>query len=128
MPIAGLLLFAMVSYRAVERNYHLSTRYFWWSAIQLDKDPLNRQNKSEPSCKEQEGCWEPIYIWVAPGWPAEILVLSAFPAFLTGMTITRGLGRLGVNEVGSFMAIMPVAIFAWYYFCGWLIDRRKRKG
>ena len=128
LPIAGLLLFAMVSYRAFNRNYR-PARYFLWSSVRLDTDPLNGRAKFEMVCKEEEGCidWDPNTLWGAPGWTAELLILSALPAFLIGMGITRGLARLGVNEVTTFMVVMPFALFGWYYFCGWLIDRRKIK-
>jgi high-affinity Fe2+/Pb2+ permease len=54
-------------------------------------------------------------------------MVSALPAFVIGVLIVRGLGRLGVNEVRSFLISMPVLIFAWFYFVGWLIDRLKSR-
>jgi hypothetical protein len=54
-------------------------------------------------------------------------MVSALPAFLVGVAIVRGLGHLGVNEVWSFFTSMPLLIFAWYYFIGWLIDRLKSR-
>jgi hypothetical protein len=62
-------------------------------------------------------------MWVDPGLLAKFLMLSAFPAFLVGLFVVSGLGRLGLSQVSSFMLLMPVLIFAWYYFIGWLLDR-----
>jgi hypothetical protein len=45
-----------------------------------------------------------------------------------GEAIAVSLGRLGISEISSFMVVTPLAIFAWHYFLGCLIDRyRKRK-
>jgi hypothetical protein len=30
---------------------------------------------------------------------------------------------MGISQVSSFMFLMPVLIFAWYYLIGWLLDR-----
>jgi hypothetical protein len=30
---------------------------------------------------------------------------------------------MGINQVSSFMFLMPVLIGAWYYLIGWLLDR-----
>jgi hypothetical protein len=30
---------------------------------------------------------------------------------------------MGINQVSSFMLMMPVLIGAWYYLIGWLLDR-----
>jgi hypothetical protein len=56
-----------------------------------------------------------------------LLELSAFPAFFACVAVIRGFGRFGVSEFASFMVSMPLLLFAWYYFLGWLIDRRKGK-
>jgi hypothetical protein len=40
------------------------------------------------------------------------------------MIIVSSLGRLGISEILSFMIAMPLLIVAWYYFMGWMIDRR----
>jgi hypothetical protein len=50
-------------------------------------------------------------------------MLSALPAFIVGVFAVSGLGRLGLSQVSSFMFLMPILIFAWYYFVGWLLDR-----
>jgi hypothetical protein len=132
LPTVGLMLFAVVGYGSfhTQRTRHPGPkRYFWWSSIRLDTDPLNRRFKPETPCQE-EGCidlGDPIYLTVHPGWPSKLLMLSAFPAFFAGIGLERILGRMGISEVTSFMVSMPLLLFAWYYFLGWLIDRRKSK-
>jgi hypothetical protein len=54
-------------------------------------------------------------------------MLLALPAFVLGAISVSGLGRLGVNEVWSFILLMPLFVFAWFYFGGWLVDRWVRK-
>jgi hypothetical protein len=54
-------------------------------------------------------------------------MISALPAFVLGGFVVGALGRLGINQVSSFMLVMPVLISAWYYFTGWLFDRWIRK-
>ena len=56
-----------------------------------------------------------------------VLGVTLRPAFVLGGFIVGGLGKLGINQVPSFMFVMPVLIFAWYYFMGWLFDRWIRK-
>ena len=82
-----------------------------------------------PCPNKNDDCvaWDPEYIWVAPGWTERVVVLAALPAFAVGVAVVRGLGRLGVSEVLSFMTTMPVLLFAWYYGIGWLVDRYARK-
>src|SRR5260370_42019216 len=109
-----------------------SGRYFWWSGIRLDSDPLNRHLKISAPCQDgKETCakWELEQVWIDPGWIAIALVLSAFPAFLLGRLIVMGLGKAGISQVTTFMITMPVLIFAWYYFIGWLLElwRSKRE-
>jgi hypothetical protein len=48
-------------------------------------------------------------------------------AFLVGVGIVHGLARVGISEVTSFMVSMPLLIFAWFYFVGWLLDRSSRR-
>jgi len=57
----------------------------------------------------------------------ESLMLLALPAFVLGAISVSVLGHLGVNEVWSFMLLMPLFVFAWFYFVGWLVDRWVRK-
>jgi len=133
LPICGLSLFGLLTYKSIEFNRHIPPgRYFWWCGGRLDSDPLGKHPRppvSNPCFNEEPGCTpeQPIYIDVDPGWLVRTLTLAALPAFLVGMGILRGSARLGVSEVVSFMASMPLLIYAWFYFLGWLIDRRKDK-
>ena len=128
LPIIGLVLFGAESYRSFRADRELERtpgRYFWWSSIRLDSEPANERKKDMTSCKDaQENCthWELREEWVDPGLGAAFLMASAFPAFFIGWFLVGGLGKLGVSQVSSFMLVMPVPIFAWYYFIGWLLD------
>jgi hypothetical protein len=51
-------------------------------------------------------------------------MLSAAPAFIVEAVVLGSLRHLGVNEIWVFMISMPMLIFGWYYFIGWLIDLR----
>ena len=65
-----------------------------------------------------------------PGWLDRALVLSAFPAFLTGFALVLLMARKGVNEVMTFMVSMPMLLYGWYYLVGWLLEYwlyRRRK-
>jgi hypothetical protein len=62
---------------------------------------------------------------VDSGLLANLLFLSAFPAFLVGRFVVHGFSRIGVNELTSFMISMPVLIFGWFFLVGWLLDRRR---
>jgi hypothetical protein len=134
LPLCGLALFAFGTYASYGpgRISDRTSRYFWWSSLRLDSDPLNRHSKSVTAvpCKDSiENCMttDPIYVLVDPGWLAKCLILSAAPAFLAGAGIVYGLARFGVSEVTSFMVSMPLLILTWFYFVGWLLDRWSRK-
>jgi hypothetical protein len=128
LPVVGLALFALESYVSLRVQPEVpKTRYTWWSSIRLDSDPLEkRPQPPTPSCPDCVSFDESI-AWVEPGWLARTLTLSALPAFMIGMAIVSALSNLGVSEVTSFMISMPLLIFAWYYFVGWLLDRRIEK-
>ena len=66
-------------------------------------------------------------MWVDPSLLAQFLMLAALPAFVIGTAGVRGLASLGVSEVETFMILMPLLIFAWFYLVGWLVDRWVRK-
>jgi hypothetical protein len=129
LPIIGLILFGAVSYHSLRVNQetqHIPSRYFWWSAIRLDSDPMNKRTRTTvPWENGKENCvnWDLKDRWVDPGLVEEFLMLSALPAFIVGRFTVVGLGRLGISQVSSFMFLMPVLIFVWYYFIGWLLDR-----
>jgi hypothetical protein len=135
LPILGLTLFAFVSYRSFRNPVLRSAngRYFWWGTIRLDTDPLNKRHLVSP-CKENpntaEACidWDDLeYFSASPGLLAALLAFSALPAFIAGLVIVTVLGRFGISQVSSFMVSMPLLLAAWYYFVGWLIDRRRSK-
>jgi len=131
LPIAGLMLFAFVSWRSFswQRENPHPGRYSWWSSIRLDTDPAGKRFKPPPPCKvgDESSCWDPIYLWRRQDWPAVLLTLSAFPAFFAGISLARLLGRLAVSEVTTFMFSMPLLLLSWYYLLGWWIDRRRAK-
>jgi hypothetical protein len=135
LPTVGLFLFAVGTYASIRFNRQAHTgshKYFYWSSIRLDAHPLDRRFRLVPCNSNQPDCpsWEPEHIWVEPGVLARVCVTSAFPAFLLGLFITRNLGRVGINEITTFMISMPVLIFAWYYLVSWTIGRfinRRRK-
>ena len=132
LPLLGLVVFGVLTESAfrIERvTPHISHRYFWWSTIRLDPDPLNRRRPA--CCGNGEGnsrAWDLLRnTWVYAGSIPKWFMVSALPAFVAGVAIVHGLGRLGVNEVCSFLISMPFFVFAWYYFVGWLIDRWKSR-
>jgi len=135
LPVLGLILFGLVTYRSAAwycRNPVDGGRYFFWSSIRLDSDPLGKHSKApdKVGCKNIEAdCLpvDPLEVWIEPGWMTRILMLAAVPAFLVGGGIIRLLARWGVSEVKSFMISMPLLIPVWFCFVGWLLDRWRRK-
>jgi len=131
LPSCGLLLFAIVTYQSTlaNRGFHSRPgRYFWWSAIRLDSDPLNRHSAARTAiaCPDKvENCMplEPIEIWIDPGWLTKCFMLLALPALLAAEGIVRGMARLGVSEIISFFVSMPPLIVAWLCSVGWVLDR-----
>jgi hypothetical protein len=132
LPIMGLCLFSWITWSSYETNVHRlqNSRYFWWSSVRLDRDPL-KKHPQPPSGRKvgeaDEVGWDPEFIWVEPGIPARLLVLIAIPAFLVGSLVVNGLGQLGISQVWSFMIIMPILISGWLFFAGWLMDRWRSK-
>jgi hypothetical protein len=133
LPLVGLILFSAVSYHSLRVNketQRIPSRYFWWSSIRLDSDTANKRIRATTPCEDgKEDCvkWDLADRWVDPGLLEKFLMLSALPAFVVGGFIVGGLGRLAVSQVSSFMFLMPVLIFVWYYFIGWLLDHWIRK-
>jgi hypothetical protein len=143
LPLIGFIIFALITYQSVIESRQLNKqaglnnshgRYFWWSSIRLDSDPLDKRALSAmPVCRENsegsEHCevLEPLGIWIDPSWLVEGLILTALPAFLLGIGLVGGLGRIGFSQVWTFMISMPPLISAWFYFIGWLLDRRRMK-
>jgi hypothetical protein len=107
-PVFGLILFSAVSYRSYETQRGPS-KYFYWPLVRLDSDPANKDTNWDLTCADR---------WVDPELLDKILLFSALPAFIVGGVAVSGLGRLRVNQVSSFMFLMPILIAAWYYFIG----------
>src|ERR1700737_608126 len=107
LPSIGLLLFAAETHHSVQTIAHSrGDRYFWWSLIRLDSDPLNKRVLPRLSCADGSvNCAQRVLqdMWIDPGWLAKILMWSAFPAFVVNAFIIVLLGRLGVSQVLSFM-------------------------
>jgi hypothetical protein len=118
LPVAGLVLFAGVTYDSLT-HVEQRGRYFWWSSIQLDSDPPNGRHQA---LRDSGVGWTVESRWDEPGL-LTLLLLPALPAFVAGVAVFRRLGRLGISEVVSFFVSMPLLVSAWYYFIGWLIDR-----
>ena len=131
LPIVGLAFFAAITYdcyRAEQRSKGETGRYFNWSRLQLDSDPLSKSHPS-PCLHSTEPCveWDPAVMdrFGRPGHAEKIFLLSALPAFFVSSLLTFGFGSFGVNEIATFMISMPLLTFGWFYFVGWLIDRRR---
>lgn len=131
--LLGAILFGLLTYGSLQVNRMIHQdhygRFFWWGSVRLDSDPLNKRPGTKPCAPitDEECVGEPQYIWVDPGWIERALTLSAFPAFLIGIPVVRGLSHMGVSELLSFMITMPLLILAWFYTVGWLLDRWQFK-
>jgi len=129
LPALGLLLFALVTYRSMRVNAQGPDgphKYYWWSSLRLDTDPQNQGARPTNPCQDQQqNCtdWKPAHLDIAPGGLEKSLVYTALPAFLAGSGLVIALSKLGVNEVLTFMVCMPILLFLWLYFAGWLLDR-----
>jgi hypothetical protein len=125
----GVIVFAFLTYGSIRTNrdlYHNHrSRYFWWGSVRLDSDPLNRYSIAKPCTWKFKGdCgWDPGYIRVRPGIFERALFASALPAFVAAIAVARGLARVGVSELLSFMVAMPVLTVAWFCVIGWVLDR-----
>jgi hypothetical protein len=66
----------------------------------------------------EENCasWDAPYILVDPGIVTKTLMAFAMPAFLLSAVIVGGLGRLGINQIWSFLISMPLLISVWFYW------------
>jgi hypothetical protein len=124
LPGIGLLLFALVTFGSFRLNETRSSKkYFYWSSIRLDRDPLNKEKTVAHECQaEDANCtkWEPLSVWIDPGWLAKIEILSAFPAFLCGLALAHLLVGVGISELITFMIAVPTLMFVWYYFLSWI--------
>jgi hypothetical protein len=131
-PLIGLAVYGAETLHSlrVDREIHRTpSRYFWWSSIRLDSNPLNKPVPVVKGCEGVENCssWDLPNMWVSPGVLAKFLMLSAFPAFIVCFLVLSGLRRFGINEFWSFMVCMPLLLFAWYYLVGWMVDRFRNR-
>jgi hypothetical protein len=133
LPLIGLLLFAAESWDSFKMNRHPdfhSRRFYWWSSIRLDSHRAIPQSTPSitrnPDGTETVG-WDPEYLIVSPGYLARLAMLTSFPAFLVGIPLIKVAGRFGANEVWVFFGTMPLLLVAWFYLCGWFLDRRRAR-
>jgi hypothetical protein len=125
LPILGLIVFSAESFHSLQlnRGHRTAPKYFYWSFLPLDSDPLNGNAKAP----NPDNGWELRSSWIDPGYLTKALILSAFPAFILGTPIVKFFAHLGISEVLSFAITMPVLISAWFYVLGGLIDYWVRK-
>jgi hypothetical protein len=130
LPTIGLLLFAAEAYES-NRDWKIQPsprRYFYWSSIRLDSDPMNRHRPTRSGDRgddNKEG-WD-LHEIAEPRLIAISSILSGLPAFLASMLLTTALSRLGVSQVLTFMVSTAILLFTWYYFFWWLLDRWRRR-
>jgi hypothetical protein len=135
LPLAGLLVFGLVSRREFQIHRELPPRfphakYFFWAATRLDTDPQNRiPHQESKGCNSQENCvtWD-LSQRRGTGLLPALLALTAIPVFLIDWPIRSSLGHFGVSELTTFMWSMPILLALWYYIVGrWFDNRRNRK-
>jgi len=138
LPLVGLIVFTAISYhsyRVSREGPSVPGRFFLWSTLRPDSDPLNRHYLS-PCLESKDPCvgWDPVVVdtqWARPAPVERWFARFTFPAFFVSTLIVFGLGRLGISQVLSFFVSMPLLTLAWYYFVVWLVDRwrfqRSRK-
>jgi hypothetical protein len=127
LPFLAITAFSAQSFVSLRVNRQLGTiprKYYSWSSIRLDADPLNRHPTVLAPCKSGgEDCqWQPVFIWIDSGYLTKSFMLISLPAFALGAASIGGLARFGVNEVWSFMLLTPLFIIGWFYSVGWFIE------
>lgn len=131
LPALGLLVFTAQTYKEYRAwQTEKPSRYFWWSSLRLDSDPLNHRPypiKRADAAESGEATWVLRDRWVDPPYVVTLLIYSGFPAFMITVAIVGVLGRLGISEILSFLVSAPVLLATWYYFVGRLLDRWLRK-
>jgi hypothetical protein len=123
LPAIGLVLFAHVTYLSVRRHNNATSRYFWWSSIPLDSEPVNQSHSACKSGTINCQVFGPESIYVTTSLPARVLMLSTAPAFLLGTLMLEEFAWHGINEIPVFFVIMPLLICGWFYSLGFLIDK-----
>jgi hypothetical protein len=132
LPLFGLILFGAISFASYQIRHEVKHpgRIYYWAGLPLDPDPLHPDppNPTVP-CPQGQECvgWDPVSLWSDPGPLVKLLVFTGLPGFLVGALVVSLLSRMGVNQIWSFFVMTPVFLSAWYYFLGWLIDRRRRR-
>ena len=138
LPVLGLLLFTLVTIRSAKLNEYDAPqprKYYWWSSLRLDSDPLDQHRPAFWPCPNdpRSNCanWDLLPNQsVVPSVFDRAFISSAFPAFLVGTSIVALCSKRGVDEVLTFMVSMPILLFGWYFLVGWILDwllaRRKR--
>jgi hypothetical protein len=130
LPAMGLILFTSITCLSIRMqriaDFPRSDRYFWWASIRLDRTPAQPQHENGCDDNSNSDCvgWDPTSIWIEPGPLPKLLVITAFPAFLVCGLVLSASSRMGISQVITFMTTMPMLIWTWFYFLGWLIDRR----
>ena len=130
LPVIGLALFFAQTYlscRVHRETQRSASRYFWWSSVRLDSEPLNEPSKvAQASCADgSQNCttWDLPNTWPESGLLAKVQIFSAFPAFIGCALVMVCTSRLGVSQIISFFVFMPASLFVWYYLAGSLLDR-----
>jgi len=112
LPAFGLLLFLAETFGSVGLNHDLRGRNpnrtdFYWGKFRLQTDPLGKL--PPPPCRpEITNCsewWEIRDVIVDPGTILATLLLSGLPAFFVTTLLIHGFGRLGVNEICTFLSL-----------------------
>lgn len=100
--------------------------------MRLDRDPLPRRPpppQIDLCATDEKDCvaWEPDTIWIEPGMAEKAYLLLSLPAFIAVDVVLWTLRRSGVDQLYVFMISTPIFVGAWYWFAGWMIDKRHRK-
>jgi hypothetical protein len=130
LPTAAVIAFGAISYGSyhnAQQHHQLQARYFVWSTLRLDSDPLGKRYPSPcANLNTGESCfvWEDLAIYRHPSNAERVFVLLDFPAMIVGMFVSFMLGRIGVNEIWTFMISIPLLTAAWCFLVGRILDRR----
>src|SRR5260370_41782616 len=93
LPMVGLILFAAVSYRSMPVNHHeqeAPRKYYWWSSLRLDSDPLNENPQlAAPCATEKQNCSNGEFpnIKIVPSWLDRLFFTSGQSAVLGGVAL-----------------------------------------
>jgi hypothetical protein len=131
LPIIGVIAFGAISYSSYRtglERHEIPSRYFKWSNFPLDSAPLREQSLSDCAASGVPClAWEQEPNIMSPTAFERLFILSVLPAFAVCLALTFVLGKVGVNEILSFMVSMPFFSAAWFYLVGRLLDRRRSR-